>query len=77
MSALFWLFVTVAIGGMMVWAQDRFPDVELEDQRKDLEDDINECGMHLREPLAAIAKINADGTASDGLRWYTSDNNGN
>ena len=54
MSALFWLLVTVAIGGLMVWAQDRFPDVELEDQRQELEDDIEQCGMHLRDRLAAI-----------------------
>ena len=59
MSALFWLFVTVAIGGMMVWAQDRFPDVELEDQRQELEDDIEQCGMHLRDRLAAIRERSA------------------
>lgn len=77
MSALFWFGVTIAIGGLMVWCQDKFPEVEIDDQRQELEDDIEQCGMHLRERLAAIAKINADGTASDGLRWYTSDNNGN
>ena len=56
LSALFWLTVTVAIGGLMVWAQDRFPDVELEDQRKELEDDIEQCGMHLRERLIVMRK---------------------
>ena len=59
MSALFWFFVTVAIGGLMVWAQDRFPDVEIEDQRKELEDDIEQCSQHLRERLAAIRERSA------------------
>ena len=59
MSALFWLCVTVAIGGLMVWCQDEFPEVELDDKRKDFEDDIEQCGMHLRERLAAIRERSA------------------
>ena len=59
MSALFWFGVTIAIGGLMVWCQDKFPEVEIDDQRQDLEDDINECGMHLRQRLAAIRERSA------------------
>ena len=59
MSALFWLCVTVAIGGLMVWCQDKFPEVELDDQRQDLEDDIEQCGMHLRDRLTAIRERSA------------------
>ena len=56
MSALFWLLVTVAIGGLMVWCQDKFPEVEIDDQRQELEHEIEQCGMHLRERLVVMRK---------------------
>jgi len=59
MSALFWFFVTAAIGALMIWAQDRFPEIQIEEEREDLERDIEECGMHLRERLAAIRERQA------------------
>jgi len=59
MSALFWFVVTAAIGGLMVWAQDRFPEIDIEEQQKDLERDVEECGMHLRERIAAIRERQA------------------
>jgi hypothetical protein len=59
MSALFWFFVTTAIGGLMVWAQDRFPEIQIEEEREDLERDIEQCGMHLRERIAAIRERQA------------------
>lgn len=59
MSALIWLGITVCLGALMVWAKEKFPEVELDDQRQDLEDDINECGQHLREKLAAIRERSA------------------
>lgn len=59
MSALIWLGITVIFGAAMVWAEEKFPEVDLQDQHKDLEDDINECGMHLRQRLAAIRERSA------------------
>ena len=54
MSALFWFGVTTAIGGLMIWAQDNFPEIQIEEEREDLERDIEECGMHLRDRIAAM-----------------------
>jgi hypothetical protein len=59
MSALFWFGVTTAIGALMVWAQDRFPEIDIEEQQKDLEREIDECSMHLRERIAAIRERQA------------------
>jgi hypothetical protein len=59
MSALFWFGVTTAIGALMIWAQDRFPEIQIEEEREDLERDIEECGMHLRERIAAIRERQA------------------
>jgi hypothetical protein len=59
MSALFWFGVTTAIGALMIWAQDKFPEIQIEEEREDLERDIEECGMHLRERIAAIREQQA------------------
>jgi len=59
MSAIILLTITVILGGLMVWCQDKFPEVEIDDQRQDLEEEIEQCAMHLRQRLAAIRERSA------------------
>lgn len=59
MSALIWLGITVCLGALMVWVEEKFPEVDLQDQQKELEDDIEQCSQHLRERLAAIRERSA------------------
>ena len=53
------LFITAGLGALLVWAEEKFPEVDLQDQCQDLEEDIEQCGQHLRERLAAIRERSA------------------